>query len=89
MTVAFPDRPLADTADGATPQTAIILPATNEFEGVDAEYGYVQDHYPGWQNEEQSLIQENSRFYDRLDIVGPDGIRKTLYFDITTWFGKP
>lgn len=79
----------ADTADGATTETAIIVPATNEFEGVDAEYGYIQDHYPGWQHMQQSLIQTDSKIFDRIEIVGPDGIRKTLYFDITDWFGKP
>ena len=80
---------LADTADGATTETAIVVQASNEFEGVDAEYGYLQDHYPGWQHEQQSLIQENGKVYDRIEIVGPDGIRKSIYFDITDWFGKP
>jgi hypothetical protein len=87
--LGFPRPALADTADGATLETAIIVPAGNEFEGVDAEYGYLQDHYPGWLHEQQSLIQDNGKVYDRIEIVGPDGIRKTIYFDITGWFGKP
>jgi hypothetical protein len=89
MALTLPLRVQADTADGATTETAIIVPASNEFEGVDAEYGYIQDHYPGWQHAQQSLIQTNGKIYDRIEIVGPDGIRKTLYFDITDWFGKP
>ena len=87
MGLSLPAR--ADTADGATTETAIIVPATNEFEGVDAEYGYIQDHYPGWQHSQQSLIQTSGKIFDRIEIVGPDGIRKTIYFDITGWFGKP
>jgi hypothetical protein len=89
LTLAFHDLAMADTADGATTETAITVPASNEFEGVDAEYGYIQDHYPGWHHEQQSLIQENGKVYDRIEIVGPDGIHKSIYFDITDWFGKP
>ena len=87
--LASPHTALADTADGATTETAITVQASNEFEGVDAEYGYLQDHYPGWQHKQQSLIQENGKVYDRIEIVGPDGIRKSIYFNITDWFGKP
>ena len=89
LTLALYPPARADTADGATTETAILVQASNEFEGVDAEYGYIQDHYPGWQHAQQSLIQDNGKIFDRIEIVGPDGIRKTLYFDITDWFGKP
>jgi hypothetical protein len=36
----------------------------------------------------QALLNHDGRMYDRIDIVGPKGESKSLYFDITDWFGK-
>ena len=42
----------------------------------------------GWKIEKQELIESASRQYDRLTIAFPDGRRKTVYFDVTSFFGK-
>ena len=84
--------PAAVTAAAAEPgssfDTAIVLEgAKNELAGVEAENSYIAAHYAGWQQEMQALLNNNGRTYDRIDIVGPKGESKSLYFDITDWFG--
>jgi hypothetical protein len=34
------------------------------------------------------VLEQDGRMYDRIDIVGPRGEKKAVYFDITDWFGK-
>jgi hypothetical protein len=84
--------PAAETIaseQGNSFDTAIVLEgATNELAGVQAESAYIAKHYPGWHQSMQALLNHNGRMYDRIDIVGPKGESKSLYFDITDWFGK-
>jgi hypothetical protein len=42
----------------------------------------------GWKIEKQELIESRGCQYDRLTIAFPDGRLKTVYFDITSFFGK-
>jgi hypothetical protein len=84
--------PAAETAasePGSSFDAAIVLEgATNELAGVRAESAYIAKRYPGWHQTMQALLNHNGRMYDRIDIVGPKGESKSLYFDITDWFGK-
>jgi hypothetical protein len=74
---------------GSSFDAAIVLEgATNELSGVQAESIYIAKHYPGWPQNMQALLNHDGRMYDRIDIVGPKGESKSLYFDITDWFGK-
>src|SRR5215470_12184738 len=69
--------------------SAIVLPGvTDEITGVPAEYAYIREHYPGWLFQGQALIHENGRHYDMLLVVGPNGEKRSVYFDITDWYGK-
>jgi len=78
----------ADEA-GLTIETAVVLEdATNEFNGVSAEHAYTNGHYPGWKWKMQSLMNNGNKQYDIIELVGPKGESKTIYFDITNWFGK-
>jgi hypothetical protein len=87
-----PQMAAAETAasePGSGFDTAILLPgATNELAGVQAESAYIARHYPGWRQSLQALLNHNDRMYDRIDIIGPNGEVKSLYFDISDWFGK-
>ena len=74
---------------GLTIETAIVLEdATNELNGVSAEHAYTSKRYPGWKRRMQSLMDVGDRHYDIIELVGPRGEIKTIYFDITNWFGK-
>ena len=75
-------------APGATLATAIALPARTEKEGVDAEYAYVKKNFPGWTLGSDGLLADKGKEYDTLQLVGPNGAKKTVIFDITAWFGK-
>ena len=74
---------------GSSYGTAIVLEgAKNEMSGIEAEHSYIVTHYPGWRQREQALLDHDGRIYDRIEIAGPKGETKSLYFDITDWFGK-
>lgn len=76
-------------APGATLQTAIVLPGIqHETEGVSAEYAYIAKNFLGWKPGMQALLSDKGRRYDSIDLTGPDGSHKTIFFDITEWFGK-
>jgi len=86
-TPALAQTPAA--APGSSIQTAIQLPGVrNETQGVDAEYGYIKKNFPGWNLKAQSLVPEKGHQYDAITISGPGGKVQTIFFDITTWFGK-
>lgn len=74
---------------GSSIETAITLPdIQHEMDGVGAEYAYIRRHFPGWKPGRQALLNHNGRHYDAIDLLGPDGARRTVFFDITPWFGK-
>ena len=75
--------------DGSTKEKAIvILDAENEFEGVDAEYVYLENKYAEVEVESQTYIGDEDRSYDVLDIKLANGSKKEIWFDITGFYGK-
>ena len=74
--------------DGSSYNNAIIIKATNEGDGIDAEYKWLADHYPGYKTEGQSLNENGKTPYDVLHIKTNDGQRKDVFFDISSYFGK-
>ena len=74
--------------DGRTIENAVIVKAPNELTGVRGEYDWIRKNYPNWQLKEQSVLNTNSRVYDRMDFKTPDSRPVTLYFDITDFSGK-
>jgi len=76
------------SGDGSSKEKAIIIIATNEKLGVDAEYDYLNLHYPEWELDEQTLIADQDRQYDIMSIILPDGSKKEIWFDITSFYGR-
>ncbi|GAB2177708.1 hypothetical protein [Dongia sp. agr-C8] len=72
---------------GSSLESAIVIEAKNEIEGVRAEYRWIRDHMPGWRSGNQHLLNENGRVYDMIE-VSRGGETREVYFDITGWFGK-
>lgn len=76
------------TADGSTEAKAIVILAKNEEEGMNVEYGWLRQHYPGYQMVKQALMGGDKKFYDFMTFKTRDGKTMELYFDITEYFGK-
>jgi hypothetical protein len=55
---------------------------------VGAESKWVRKMHPGWRKGTQALLNVKGRSYDRIEYATPDGKTKTIFFDITAWFGK-
>lgn len=84
--------------DGAVPigsgdsmEDAVVIRAPDTWSGIEQEYEHVAARFGprgvGWNLRGQSLLQANGRAYDRLDITLADGAERSLYFDITAFFG--
>ena len=71
-----------------------ILGAENERDGIHAEYQYLSMKFgekgKDWNLAIQSLLEDkdSGRVYDRMDLDFPHKDSKTLYFDITEFYGK-
>jgi hypothetical protein len=71
-----------------------ILGAESEREGIQAEYQYLSQKFgvqgKDWNLAIQSLLKdkETGKVYDVMDLDCPNQPSKTLYFDITEFYGK-
>lgn len=78
---------------GESPENAVIIQnARGEQDGVASEYYYLDIKFGrrgrDWQLSSQSLISVDGKKYDKMDIKLSDGTEKTIFFDITGFFGK-
>ena len=79
--------------NGETIENAIVIVnAASGDEVVRAEYEYIMRHYGkpqvDWQMRGQALMHHNGKPYDQMNFVLNDGTEKTLYFDISDFFGR-
>lgn len=74
--------------DGSSFEKAIVISASSENSGVDAEYTYLKRHFPGYHFRSQSLQGHNHKEYDVLEFTAADGNKKVIYFDVTSFLGK-
>lgn len=70
----------------------LISGAPNSIEGIAAEYAYLRKKFGrenvDWNLFRQSVLGQGGKFYDRLELDLKDGSRKTVFFDISEFFGK-
>lgn len=78
---------LQDENDGSSYEKAIVITETSETTGVPAEYKWLHAHYPGYKMKKQVLSPHDGKTYDIL-YIKYKGKKKTVYFDITAFFGK-
>ena len=74
--------------DGSSFKQAVIIVAGDEISGVAAEYAYLKKHYPGYRMRSQTQNDRNKNSYDILRFQDADGKERTIFFDITSFFGK-
>jgi hypothetical protein len=78
---------------GDSLETAVAISgAPNSGAGIAAEYYYLEEKFgrpnADWKLHRQSVLHKNGRHYDRMDIELKNGSKKTVFFDITEFFGK-
>jgi hypothetical protein len=75
---------------GDREETAIVFEGDlTERTGIGAEYAYVVRHLPGWQFCGLTLLTPtDGRIYDQMDLANAAGQRRSIFFDITGWFGR-
>ncbi|MCI0460519.1 MAG: hypothetical protein L0Z62_26495 [Gemmataceae bacterium] len=68
--------------DGSSPDKAIVVGSIGE------EYAWMQRHCPGFQPGMQALQEINGKSYDVLTWHNEKGEERTVYFDISRFFGS-
>ena len=83
-------KPPAAEGDGSSIDHAIVIHAASEMDGVGQEYAWLKQHYPGYKRVKTALRPDDphKRVYDVIDIQTADGTPKSVYFDITDFYGK-
>lgn len=74
--------------DGSSFEKAILINEKSETPGIAAEYRWLREHFSGYIFLGQSLNMYKKKPYDILKIKTTDGVEKTIYFDISKFFGK-
>ena len=74
--------------NGASIDSAIVVNEHSETMGVNAEYQWLAQHYPGYKLKGQELLFEKGKPYDLLEIYTSDGSDHKVYFDISNFYGK-
>lgn len=79
---------ISQTGDGSDYTKAIVISANNESAGVAKEYEWLKTNYPGSQVISQGLGEKNGKPFDVFKIKTASGEEKSVYFDISRYFGK-
>jgi hypothetical protein len=75
--------------DGSSIKNAItLIGANSEIAGIGGETLWAQQYLSGWQKTNQELIANGRKSYDAITYRSPDGKTRTVYFDISNFFGK-
>jgi hypothetical protein len=75
-------------ARGLSCNSAIVITATTERNGIAAENAWITENYPGAKKAGQSLTTCNGKTADQVDIETANGRKVSVYFDISNFFGK-
>jgi hypothetical protein len=76
--------------NGTSKEKAIIIHGIyTEWEGVDAEYDYMERKYGDFEIESQTFLDEGDKKYDNINIsYALNGKKKEIWFDITDFYGR-
>jgi hypothetical protein len=75
-------------ARGLSCNSAIVIDATNEHDGIAKEKAWINENYPGAKEVKQAMTTCNGRPADQIDLETANGRTVSLYFDIGMFFGK-
>jgi len=74
--------------DGSSIEKAVIIKGADTLSGISAEYEYVRKHFPGSKVLGQRLMNKEPKVYDVIEITDAKGEKRSVYFDITEFYGK-
>ncbi|MDB6064226.1 MAG: hypothetical protein JWR26_434 [Pedosphaera sp.] len=69
-------------------QAVVIHSAEDEEAGIKAERAWLEKNYPAFRKGRQSLMASGGKHYDLIEFTTAEGQAKSVYFDITDFFGK-
>ena len=75
-------------ADGSSQEHAVVIHENDTPRGIAAENHWIAQNMPGYRKTGQALIQGQNGIYDRISVVGPNGERKEVFFEISEFFGR-
>lgn len=79
----------ADLLRGGTSfENAIIIKVEREGAGVEEEYKWLSQNYPGYGTIRKTQTSQLKKHYDIILIKTRNGQKKDIYFDITNFYGK-
>lgn len=73
--------------DGSSVDQAVIVLAGSEDEGIDLEHRWIFDHYGRFRKLRGGLASAEGKHYDVATVELADHSEKTIYFDITGFYG--
>jgi hypothetical protein len=79
---------VAPIEEGSTLQAAVLVPATDEDAGVQWENDWIYFHYGRFRKRSAGLAALSGRRYDVITVELSDHTTRTIYFDITRFYGR-
>jgi len=73
--------------DGSSVDQAVVVLAEAEDEGIDLEHHWIFDHYGRFRKIRGGLASADGRHFDVITVELGDHSEKTIYFDITGFYG--
>ena len=92
-TPAKGDAPVVTRTDllrgGTSFSNAVVIKVESERTGLDEEYKWLSNNYPGYSMIRRTHVSRSSRHYDIIRIKTKERQVKDIYFDSTGFWGKP
>jgi hypothetical protein len=86
---ASPKPTRSDILRGGTSfSNAVVIMVASERAGLDEEYKWLANNYPGYGLIRRTHVERSSRHYDILRIKTKQRQVKDIYFDSTRFWGK-
>jgi hypothetical protein len=74
--------------DGSSYKKAILVIADNDTAGAAQESEWIRARYPGYRMGKQSTSFYDGKSYDIVRFTDAHGVKHTVYFDITSFYGR-
>jgi hypothetical protein len=74
--------------DGSSYSKAIVIIASNDTAGAAQESEWIRARYPGYRMGKQSTSFHGDRSFDVVHFTDAHGVKHTVYFDITSFYGR-
>ena len=75
-------------AEAESLEAAVHVPADNEEDGIAYENDWIWRHYGRFRRRSGGLASQAGRRYDVIQVELSDHTERTLYFDITDFYGR-